>query len=83
VSSVASTIDYLLELGAKPEKTVLGVPFYGRTFVLDYPKNNEVGARSRFCEPPFRPEVIIFVSFVFLEFTLTRRLSNKQQYCNV
>lgn len=31
--NVEFTIDYLIEQGASPSKLVLGVPFYGRTFV--------------------------------------------------
>ena len=38
------TINYLLEKGAIPEKTVLGVPLYGRAFLLSNQKNNRIGA---------------------------------------
>ena len=38
------TVKYLLEKGAKPEKTVLGVPLYGRAFLLSNQKNNGIGA---------------------------------------
>lgn len=31
--NVQYTIDYLIKLGATPTKLVLGLPFYGRTFV--------------------------------------------------
>ena len=33
--------------GAIPEKTVLGVPFYGRAFKLENPHDSRMGARSR------------------------------------
>ena len=38
------TIQYLLQLGAVPHKTVLGVPLYGRAFTLVDPTNNKMGA---------------------------------------
>ena len=38
------TVKYLIEKGAKPEKTVLGVPLYGRAFLLSNQKNNRIGA---------------------------------------
>ncbi|XP_053955839.1 probable chitinase 2 [Anastrepha ludens] len=39
--SVAFSIDYLLKLGAPPNKIVLGLPFYGRTFKT--PRDGNVG----------------------------------------
>lgn len=43
------TIDHtwkvLKELGATPDKTVLGVPFYGRTYNLVNPHDHRIGAR--------------------------------------
>ncbi|XP_036337876.1 probable chitinase 2 [Rhagoletis pomonella] len=39
--SVQYTIDYLLKLGAPPNKIVLGLPFYGRTFRT--PRDGNVG----------------------------------------
>jgi len=41
------TVNYLLKLGAKPEKTVLGVPLYGRSFLLQNKANNGMGAPAR------------------------------------
>lgn len=33
--NVQSTIEYLIELGASPAKLVMGIPFYGRTFITN------------------------------------------------
>ncbi|CAD7006611.1 unnamed protein product [Ceratitis capitata] len=41
VLSVEFTIDYLLKLGAPPNKIVLGLPFYGRTFRT--PRDGNIG----------------------------------------
>ena len=35
---------YLLESGASPDKLVLGVPFYGRTFTLVDRNLHEIGS---------------------------------------
>lgn len=35
VLSVEYTIEYLLQLGAPPSKLVVGLPFYGRTFISE------------------------------------------------
>lgn len=45
--NVEHTIKYLLKKGAIPEKTVLGVPFYGRAYMLENPHDSRMGARSR------------------------------------
>lgn len=45
--NVKYTLDYLIKKGAKPEKTVLGVPLYGRSFMLNNPHDSRVGAKSR------------------------------------
>jgi chitinase len=37
---------YLLELGASPDKLVLGVPFYGNTFILADRNLHEIGSPS-------------------------------------
>lgn len=47
VLNVEYTIDYLNDLGANMEKTVLGVPLYGRAFALQDPAKNKMGAPSR------------------------------------
>ena len=44
--TVENTWKVLKELGAIAEKTVMGVPFYGRTFTLDNPHDNRMGARA-------------------------------------
>jgi len=44
--NLAYTVAYLLEMGAVPEKTVMGVPFYGRAFKLLLPTQNMMGAPS-------------------------------------
>lgn len=48
ILNVQYTIDYLIKLGAAPTKIVLGLPFYGRTFVTKFDGNfddpaNEMG----------------------------------------
>jgi len=40
-------VEYLIKKGARPEKTVLGVPLYGRSFLLSNPANNHIGAQAR------------------------------------
>jgi len=44
ILNVDYTWNYLLQLGAVPHKTVLGVPLYGRAFTLLDPTNNQMGA---------------------------------------
>jgi len=44
--NVKYTIDYLIKRGAKPEKTVLGIPLYGRAFSLENPQDFTIGAKS-------------------------------------
>lgn len=46
--NVEFTIEYLLKMGASPDKLVLGIPFYGRTFVTELEGNfgdasNDIG----------------------------------------
>merc|ERR1712180_402780 len=36
-----------MKKGAKPEKTVLGVPLYGRAFTLMNPNSNKMGAPAK------------------------------------
>ena len=38
------TLAYLAKLGARPEKTILGVPLYGRAFTLQSAANHSMGA---------------------------------------
>ena len=44
--NVVHTLKHLFDLGAKAEKTVLGVPLYGRTFLLDNITANGLGAKA-------------------------------------
>ncbi len=44
--NVKYTIDYLVKKGASLDKTVLGIPFYGRAYNLENPHDNKIGARS-------------------------------------
>lgn len=45
--TVEQTVNIILQKGAPPDKVVLGVPFYGRTFVLKDSNNvNIVGAAA-------------------------------------
>lgn len=45
--NVEYTLEYLMEKGALPEKTVLGVPLYGRAFSLMNPHDHKMGARAK------------------------------------
>jgi len=45
--NVDYTLQYLRQLGARPEKTVLGVPLYGRAFSLVDPAINNIGAPAK------------------------------------
>lgn len=45
--NVEHTLRYLLGKGARPEKTVLGVPLYGRAFTLINPNSNLMGAPAK------------------------------------
>ena len=40
-------INYLIQLGAIPEKTNLGIPLYGRAFLLKNKANNDMDAEAR------------------------------------
>lgn len=37
--NVEFTIEYLIKMGASPSKIVMGIPFYGRTFITEGPGN--------------------------------------------
>merc|ERR1712200_17581 len=45
--NVAYSWNYLKKLGAIPEKTVLGVPLYGRAYTLMNPNSNKMGAPAK------------------------------------
>jgi len=45
--NVDYTLQYLIQLGARPEKTVLGVPLYGRAFTLEDTSVNNMGAPAK------------------------------------
>ena len=45
--TLAYTFAYIMEKGAIPSKTVMGVPFYGRSFKLLIPTQNEMGAPTK------------------------------------
>ncbi|KAJ2938714.1 hypothetical protein O0L34_g3324 [Tuta absoluta] len=46
VNTVDVAIDYWLSQGCPPEKVIMGLPFYGKTYNLVDPKQNGVGAPS-------------------------------------
>jgi len=45
--NVEYTLAYLLKKGAAKQKTVLGVPFYGRSYTLQNPDSNNMGAPAK------------------------------------
>lgn len=51
--NVEFTINYLIQMGASPDKIVLGIPFYGRTFITELDGNfgdasNDIGFMGPF-----------------------------------
>ena len=47
VSRATCNATCVLQLGAVPEKTVLGVPLYGRAFLLKNTHNDKMGAPAQ------------------------------------
>ena len=47
ILNVEYTLAYLLKRGARPEKTVLGVPLYGRAYTLGNTNSNKMGAPAK------------------------------------
>nr|AQZ26770.1 chitinase 2 [Tigriopus japonicus] len=45
--NVDFTIKYLMKKGAIAEKTVIGVPFYGRAFTLMNPHDHDLGSKTK------------------------------------
>ncbi|TRY70996.1 hypothetical protein TCAL_02426 [Tigriopus californicus] len=45
--NVDYTIKYLMKKGAIAEKTVMGVPFYGRAFTLMNPHDHDLGSKTK------------------------------------
>jgi chitinase len=71
--NVEATVKHLLKKGAIPEKTVLGVPFYGRAFKLENPHDSRMGARSRstsFAGPYTREDGFLGYNEICEELTL-------------
>ena len=52
----------LLQLGARRDKTVLGVPLYGRAFTLTDPAQNNMGAPAK--ETSFQVTVQTVVTII-------------------
>lgn len=44
--SVDSCVNAWLKAGARPEKLIVGIPLYGRTFTLSNTKKNGIGAAA-------------------------------------
>jgi len=71
--NVEHTVNHLMKKGAIPEKTVLGVPFYGRAFKLENPHDSRMGARSRstsFAGPYTREDGFLGYNEICEELTL-------------
>ena len=66
--NVEYTLAYLIKRGAKPEKTVLGVPLYGRAFTLANPNSNKIGAPAK------------DTAFQVNKFEYTNKLSDQENF---
>jgi len=72
VLNVEYTINYLMKKGAKPEKTTLGVPLYGRSFLLKNSAHNHMGDAARansFAGPVTREEGFLGYNEICKELT--------------
>lgn len=83
ILNVEYTIDYLIKLGASPTKIVMGLPFYGRTFVVNK-SNGEFGDASNEIgfEGPYTREKG-FMGYNEICTLLSDRTSGWQQSYNV
>ncbi|XP_031640870.1 probable chitinase 2 isoform X2 [Contarinia nasturtii] len=83
ILNVEYTIDYLIKLGASPTKIVMGLPFYGRTFVVNHldgnfgDASNEIGFEG----PSTREKG--FMGYNEICALLTNRTSGWQQSYNI
>ena len=61
--NVDYTLEYLMKAGAVAEKTVLGVPLYGRAFSLMNPHDYKMGARAKTTSFQVRtfPKIQVFI----------------------
>lgn len=82
VLSVQYTVQYLIELGASPSKIVMGLPFYGRTFLTSLKGNfgdesNDIGFQG-----PYTRENG-FLGYNEICDMLTDRLSGWESYYDI
>ncbi|KAJ6643690.1 putative chitinase 2 [Pseudolycoriella hygida] len=54
--NVEATIKHLIKLGASPSKIVMGIPFYGRTFITDLEGNYGDASTDEAFQGPFTRE---------------------------
>ena len=66
--NVNYTLQYLLSKGALAEKTVLGIPFFGQSYVLVDEENNTIGANST--DHPCSVRKVLLLGFLNVNLTL-------------
>lgn len=71
--SVSSIMEYYVRKGSPPEKLMMGIPLYGRSFTLTNPNDNGIGAQI---SGPGRPGVYTKENGLLAYFEICDRIKN-------